>query len=357
MEYAMTNNMSLAEKFLQQAATMRPDDAHVMHELAVLAVKDNQYERAYTLLTSAWNVLTRMYAADDADNAMPAETPTKLSTASGATVDFPYERCLRMQVPAYWHTLMHNLAVVCRKLGHIEQVSLRTHMRALWQALEFHSRCLHLRTNDAQTYAARALCHMWRDDWPSAVDNLHSSLALQPHQEHVVQMLSRAMEHMHVHPWLWAAHGGGGDAGELWPFTHVPADTDSLATALNLEHVSVADYANKCVCARISLVCSPHVVDDFAYARRPRVVMETPMKYSNRMHQSMKWTCRCKLICMITVYTQFLRIKVVMIHLHILDIEYIGLSYSIIIVSSLLMSQEIENFKMSSLIDTFRSSM
>jgi len=85
---------------------------------------------------------------------------------------------------------------------------------------------------------------MWRDDWPSAVDDLHSSLALQPHQEHVVQMLSRAMEHMHVHPWLWAAHGGGA-AGELWPFTHVPADADSLATALNLEHVSVADYANK----------------------------------------------------------------------------------------------------------------
>ena len=53
LEYAITNNLILAEKFTNEALSIAPEDPNVLHELGVIAFKKTEYEKAEKYLQSA----------------------------------------------------------------------------------------------------------------------------------------------------------------------------------------------------------------------------------------------------------------------------------------------------------------
>ena len=101
---------------------------------------------------------------------------------------------LRAVAPNSWHTLMHNLATVCRRLGkHSEAMQFYKCIRA-WIVLEtlcICSRCLALRTSSASVYLGRALCRLYLDEWLQAVNDIHSALAIEPRNLHAQQILDQ----------------------------------------------------------------------------------------------------------------------------------------------------------------------
>ncbi|CAG2068432.1 unnamed protein product, partial [Timema podura] len=46
LEYGLTNNIKLADKFFQQALTIAPNDPFVIHEMGVIAFQNQDYEEA-----------------------------------------------------------------------------------------------------------------------------------------------------------------------------------------------------------------------------------------------------------------------------------------------------------------------
>lgn len=82
LEYSMTNNCKLAEKFFQEALSMAPQDPYVLHELGVLELRSERYVEAEKLLMKALNILVDVHAD---------------------------------LLPRTWEPLLSNLAHVCRK--------------------------------------------------------------------------------------------------------------------------------------------------------------------------------------------------------------------------------------------------
>ena len=53
LEYAVTNNLELAEKFTREALAVAPEDPHVLHQLGVVLYKKGELESAERYLSSA----------------------------------------------------------------------------------------------------------------------------------------------------------------------------------------------------------------------------------------------------------------------------------------------------------------
>lgn len=101
---------------------------------------------------------------------------------------------LRAIAPDSWHTLMHNLATVCRRLSkHSEAMQFYKSVCACVspRLLYICSRCLALRTNSASVYLGRALCRLYLDEWLQAVNDIHSALAIEPRNLHAQQILDQ----------------------------------------------------------------------------------------------------------------------------------------------------------------------
>lgn len=149
LEYSLTNNLKLGEKFLQEAATIAPEDPQILHEMGVLFYRQDNFLSAEKHFRRALEKVT--------------------NTVSG-------------QVSPAWESLLNNLGHTLRKLKRYEE------------ALKFHTQALILCPKDPSTLASIGYLHMFLESFEAAVEYFHQSLSLRREDSFVRSMLSKAME-------------------------------------------------------------------------------------------------------------------------------------------------------------------
>uniref|UniRef100_A0A671NS56 Cell division cycle protein 16 homolog n=1 Tax=Sinocyclocheilus anshuiensis TaxID=1608454 RepID=A0A671NS56_9TELE len=149
LEYGLTNNPKLAERFFSQALTIAPEDPFVIHEVAVVAFQNGDYKTAEKLFLDAMDKIKAI--------------------GNEVTVD-------------KWEPLLNNLGHVCRKLKKYEQ------------ALEYHRQALVLIPQNASTYSSIGYVHSLMGDFESAIDYFHTALGLKRDDTFSVTMLGHCIE-------------------------------------------------------------------------------------------------------------------------------------------------------------------
>ncbi|XP_075887196.1 cell division cycle protein 16 homolog isoform X2 [Nelusetta ayraudi] len=149
LEYGLTNNSKLAERFFSQALSIAPEDPFVIHEVAVVAFQNGDWKNAERLFLDAMEKIKAI--------------------GSEVTVD-------------KWEPLLNNLGHVCRKLKKYDQ------------ALEYHRQALVLIPQHASTYSAIGYVHSLMGDFESAIDYFHTALGLKRDDTFSVTMLGHCIE-------------------------------------------------------------------------------------------------------------------------------------------------------------------
>ncbi|GIX95883.1 cell division cycle protein 16 homolog [Caerostris darwini] len=151
LEYGLSNNIKLAERFFSQAQSIAPEDPFVLHELGVVAYQNQDYAAAFTYFTES---LTKIQSIDQ-------------------TV-----------LPEKWEGLLNNLGHTCRKLKKFDE------------ALNYHQHALMLIPQNPSTYAAMAFVYSLTEKWAEAVEYFHKALGL--HRDDVFSntMLSSVIEQL-----------------------------------------------------------------------------------------------------------------------------------------------------------------
>ncbi|KAK0150612.1 Cell division cycle protein 16 [Merluccius polli] len=149
LEYGLTNNSKLAERFFSQALSIAPEDPFVMHEVAVVAFQNGDWKTAEKLFLDAMEKIKAI--------------------GNEVTVD-------------KWEPLLNNLGHVCRKLKKYES------------ALEYHRQALVLIPQHASTYTAIGYVHSLMGDFESAIDYFHTALGLKRDDTFSVTMLGHCIE-------------------------------------------------------------------------------------------------------------------------------------------------------------------
>ncbi|KAH0624569.1 hypothetical protein JD844_032183 [Phrynosoma platyrhinos] len=155
LEYGLTNNSKLAERFFSQALSIAPEDPFVMHEVGVVA-----FQNGDDLLSSSWKTAEKWFL--DALEKIKA-------IGNEVTVD-------------KWEPLLNNLGHVCRKLKKYEE------------ALEYHRQALVLIPQNASTYSAIGYIHSLMGNFESAIDYFHTALGLRRDDTFSVTMLGHCIE-------------------------------------------------------------------------------------------------------------------------------------------------------------------
>uniref|UniRef100_A0AAY4EDT2 Cell division cycle protein 16 homolog n=1 Tax=Denticeps clupeoides TaxID=299321 RepID=A0AAY4EDT2_9TELE len=149
LEYGLTNNSKLAERFFSQALSIAPEDPFVIHEVAVVAFQNGDWKTAEKYFLDAMDKIKAI--------------------GNEVTVD-------------KWEPLLNNLGHVCRKLKKYDQ------------ALEYHRQALVLIPQHASTYSAIGYVHSLMGDFESAIDYFHTALGLKRDDTFSVTMLSHCIE-------------------------------------------------------------------------------------------------------------------------------------------------------------------
>ncbi|KAL3253715.1 hypothetical protein MRX96_054495 [Rhipicephalus microplus] len=149
LEYGLTNNTKLAERFFSQALAIAPNDPFVLHEMGVVAFQNQEYPAAKRHFENALNLLQ----AND-----------------------------HGVLPEKWEPLLNNLGHTYRKLKKYNR------------ALEYHQQALVLSPKNASTLSAIGFVHSLMRDWAHAVDYFHKALGLQRDDAFSTTMLSQAIE-------------------------------------------------------------------------------------------------------------------------------------------------------------------
>ncbi|CAL1582542.1 unnamed protein product [Knipowitschia caucasica] len=149
LEYGLTNNSKLAERFFSQALGIAPEDPFVIHEVAVVAFQNGDWKTAERLFLDAMEKIKAI--------------------GNEVTVD-------------KWEPLLNNLGHVCRKLKKYDR------------ALEYHRQALVLIPQHASTYAAIGYVHSLMGDFESAIDYFHTALGLKRDDTFSVTMLAHCIE-------------------------------------------------------------------------------------------------------------------------------------------------------------------
>ena len=137
LEYSLTNNTNLAEKFFCQALEIAPNDPFVLHELGVTAFTSGNYERAEKYFSDA---LLRVESV----------------TRSG----------LSSSLSDKWESLLNNLGHTYRKL---ERYS---------ESISFHQQALVLSPLNPSTYSALGYVQTLTGDLTNAVESFHKALGI-----------------------------------------------------------------------------------------------------------------------------------------------------------------------------------
>lgn len=149
IEYNKTNNPKLAERFLNQALTIAPDDPTIKHELGQIAFQNGNYVKAEKCFKEALEKVQ--------------------SLSSGVILDT-------------WEPLVNNLGHTIRKQGRYDE------------ALEFHQQALVLVPQNSYTFSAIGFIHSLLGDYEKAISFFHKALSLRKDDTFSVQMLGQTLE-------------------------------------------------------------------------------------------------------------------------------------------------------------------
>lgn len=151
LEYSLTNNLKLGEKFLQEAANVAPDDPQILHEMGVLFYRQDNYVAAEKYFRKALEKVTN---------------PVK------------------NQISPAWESLLNNLGHTLRKLKRYDE------------ALKFHYQALIMCPKDPSSLASIGYLHMFLENFEAAVEFFNQSLSLRREDSFARTMMSKAMEIM-----------------------------------------------------------------------------------------------------------------------------------------------------------------
>uniref|UniRef100_A0A7N9DEL0 Cell division cycle 16 n=2 Tax=Macaca TaxID=9539 RepID=A0A7N9DEL0_MACFA len=149
LEYGLTNNSKLAERFFSQALSIAPEDPFVMHEVGVVAFQNGEWKTAEKWFLDALEKIKAI--------------------GNEVTVD-------------KWEPLLNNLGHVCRKL------------KKYAEALDYHRQALVLIPQNASTYSAIGYIHSLMGNFENAVDYFHTALGLRRDDTFSVTMLGHCIE-------------------------------------------------------------------------------------------------------------------------------------------------------------------
>ncbi|MBN3295750.1 cell division cycle protein 16 homolog isoform X1 [Amia ocellicauda] len=233
LEYGLTNNSRLAEKFFSQALSIAPEDPFVMHEVGVVAFQNEDLKLAEKLFLDAMEKIKAI--------------------GSEVTVD-------------KWEPLLNNLGHVCRKLKKYDQ------------ALEYHRQALVLIPQHASTYSAIGYVHSLMGDFESAIDYFHTALGLKRDDTFSVTMLAHCIE-MYI---------GDADAyigTDIKDQLRSTLSTPALMKMLNHSSVDSSEFRPQPLeeSGIMALETSPHPDKSTEAAPRPYVPLEFDMYESDMM--------------------------------------------------------------------------
>lgn len=148
MEYSVTNNITLTEKFFSVALAICPDDPHTLHEIGVASYSMSNYPAALKYFNKALDLL--MKSQDE----ITAEE---------------------------WEALLNNLGHVHRKMKNYEL------------ALDFHQQALVLAPQCAQTYSSIGFVLTSMGKYSEALEYLHKALGLCRDDVFAVNLIEHVM--------------------------------------------------------------------------------------------------------------------------------------------------------------------
>ncbi|CAH1788277.1 unnamed protein product [Owenia fusiformis] len=151
LEYGLTNNPKLAEKFFTQAREIAPEDPFVLHEMGVVSFQNHDWEAAECYFKKALE---------------------KIQTVSEELI------------PEKWEPLLSNLGHCCRKLKKYDD------------ALEYHQQAMILCPQNPSTLSAIGYIHILTGNTITAVDYFHKALGLKRDDTFSTTMLGAAIEQM-----------------------------------------------------------------------------------------------------------------------------------------------------------------
>ncbi|CAM9200999.1 unnamed protein product, partial [Lampetra planeri] len=149
LEYGLTNNPRLAERFFSKALSIAPEDPFVLHEMGVVAFQNENWKAAHKHFTDALNKIKAI------GNEVTAEK---------------------------WEPLLNNLGHVCRKL------------QRYGEALEYHQQAMMLVPQSATTYASLGYVVALTGQFKSAIDHFHKALGLRRDDTFSLNMLASCTE-------------------------------------------------------------------------------------------------------------------------------------------------------------------
>ncbi|XP_014681406.1 PREDICTED: cell division cycle protein 16 homolog [Priapulus caudatus] len=151
LEYGLTNNAKLADRFFSQALAIAPSDPFVLHEMGVIAFQNHYWETAEKYFSEA------------------------LSSIEAG------QQCVSVEK---WEPLLNNLGHVCRKLKKYEE------------ALDHHRRALILSPQNPSTYSAMGYVHSLLGNAAMAVYYFHKALGLRRDDTFSTNMLEKCMQQL-----------------------------------------------------------------------------------------------------------------------------------------------------------------
>lgn len=152
LEYGVTDNTKLAEKFFNQALSIAPKDPFVLHELGVISFQNQDMESADNYFTQALQIIR-----------------------------FKKEIT---RLPDKWEPLLNNLGHVNRKLKRYEE------------ALDYHRQALMLSPSNSSTFSAIGYIYALMSSWSQAVEYFHKALGLKRDDPFSSNLLNQCIEHL-----------------------------------------------------------------------------------------------------------------------------------------------------------------
>merc|ERR1712223_532998 len=151
VEYGLTNNVKLAEKFFTEALDIAPEDPFVLHELGVTCFQNGDYEGAEKYMLKAL---------------------------------MQVQKVQQSSISSKWESLLNNLGHTARKLGKLED------------ALKYHQQALVLKPKSSSTYSAIGYTQTLMQKYFEAVESFHKALSLRRDDAFSTNMLNNVVEHL-----------------------------------------------------------------------------------------------------------------------------------------------------------------
>ncbi|XP_054162340.1 cell division cycle protein 16 homolog [Oppia nitens] len=152
LEYGLTDNPKLAERFFKQALDIAPNDPFVLHELGVIAYQSSNYIIAEKYFREALNII---------------------KNRKEITV-----------LPDKWEPLLNNMGHVLRKLKRYEE------------AIDFHKQALILCPQNPSTYSSLGFVYSLMTKWNESVEYFHKALGLKRDDSFSTAMLGHVINHL-----------------------------------------------------------------------------------------------------------------------------------------------------------------